>query len=166
MNRQEKEAVVEGLKNSFSESTASFVVRYQSLTVAQMQDLRKELRQTGGRLKVAKARLVKRAVSDMAGVDSLEPYLKEQIGVVFARQEAPAVAKVLRNFAKKNEALGLVAGVMDNTLLGADEIVRIASLPSREVLLAQVCGTLQMLTARLLWTLQEVAEKKQSEQAS
>lgn len=172
MNRQEKLAVIEHLKEGFTGSTASFVVNYQKLTVVQMQKLRRALRQQGGSLKIAKARLVKRAVDGMEGIDTLEPYLKEQIGIVFADKDVSAIAKVLRDFAKENEALKLVVGRMDHKTLTADEVVRIASLPSREVLLAQVCATLQAPSAglarvlngmilQLLWTLKQVGDKKQ-----
>lgn len=171
MNRQEKLAVIEHLKEGFAGSVASFVVNYQGLTVVQMQNLRRELRQHG-ELKVAKARLVKLAVNGMEGVDTLTPFLKEQIGVVFADKDVSAVAKVLRDFAKKNEAFEIVAGHMDQKTLSANDVVRIASLPSREVLLAQVCATLQApsaslarvlncMTLRLLWTLKQVGDQKQ-----
>ena len=173
MNRQEKLAVIEHLKEGFAGSVASFVVNYQGLTVVQMQNLRRELRQQGGELKVAKARLVKLAVNGMEGVDTLTPFLKEQIGVVFADKDVSAVAKVLRDFAKKNEAFEIVAGHMDQKTLSANDVVRIASLPSREVLLAQVCATLQApsaslarvlngMTLRLLWTLKQVGDQKQN----
>jgi large subunit ribosomal protein L10 len=173
MNRQEKLAIVEHLKESFTESAASFVVNYQGLTVVQMQKLRKELRQQGGTLKVAKARLVKRAVSGVGGVDTLMPFLKEQIGIVFADKEISAIAKVLHDFAKDNEAFELVVGHTDSKTLTAGDVVRIASLPSRQVLLAQVCATLQApsaslvrvlngATLQLLWALNQVGEQKQS----
>lgn len=172
MNRDQKSVVIESIKNEFLNSKASFVISYKGLTVKQLQALRKELRSKQGKFKVAKGRLIKRAVMEMDGVTDLSPYFREQIGVVFAAQEAPAVAKVLHDFSKNNEALRLVAGYFDNRIVQSDSIVRIASLPSREVLLAQVCGTLQapikgfvvvlnMQILRLLWTLKQVAEKKQ-----
>lgn len=176
MNRQEKLAVIEHLKEGFVGSAGLFVVNYQGLTVVQMQKLRKELRQQGGAFKVAKARLVKRAVSGMEGVDTLTPFLKEQIGIVFADKEVSAIAKVLRDFAKENEAFELVVGHIDQKTLTANDVVRIASLPSREVLLAQVCSLLQApsaglvrvlngMTLQLLWTLKQVGDQKQASSA-
>lgn len=172
MNREQKAIVIDALKNDFSNSKASFVVGYKGLTVKQLQKLRKELHAQKGKFKVAKGRLIKRAVMDMDSVTDLSPYFTEQIGVVFANAEAPAVAKVLHEFAKSNEALRLVAGYFDNRIVQSEAIERIAVLPSREVLLAQVCGTLQapisgfvrvlnMQTIRLLHTLKQIAEKKQ-----
>lgn len=171
MNRQQKEQVIELLKDNFNKSAASFVVNYQGLTVDKMQTLRNELRSQGGTLKVTKARLMKRAVDGMQDVEALTPYLEQQVGVVFASQEAPTVAKVLSDFAKDNEALQVVVGCLDAQLLDQASVARIASLPSKEVLLAQVCGTmkapiaglanvLNILVVRLLWTLKQVQEKK------
>jgi large subunit ribosomal protein L10 len=172
MNRDQKAHVIETFKNDFQNSTASFVIGYKGLTVKQLQTLRKELRQQKGKFKVAKGRLIKRAVEGMEGISELSPYFKEQIGVVFALQEPPQVAKVLHDFAKKNEGLRLVAGFFDEHVVSSAAIEKIASLPSREVLLAQVCGTLEapisnlarvlnMQLLQLLFTLKQIQEKKQ-----
>lgn len=173
MNREQKNEVIQELVQGFNSNQASFIVGYQGMTVAQLTGLRVQLRATGGSFHVAKARLIVRAVEGMDGIQNLQPYLKNQIGVVFASDQAPAVAKVLQNYAKEHEALQLVAGCLENTILDAEAIIRIASLPSREVLLAQVCGTLQapmsglanvlnVLILRLLWTLKKIEETKQA----
>ncbi len=172
MNRQQKEEVIKTLQKDFSDSTGSFFVRYSGLTVKQMQQLRGMLREKGGTLKVAKMRLVKRALIGLEDVDFLLPYCKDQLGVVFSIEEFSPVAKVLHEFAKKNEALRLIVGSLDSQLLNEEAIVRIASLPSKGILLAQVCGTvkaplvgfvraLNMLITRLLWVLKEIERKKQ-----
>ncbi|MCX5921957.1 MAG: 50S ribosomal protein L10 [Candidatus Dependentiae bacterium] len=172
MNRDQKTEMISSLKGEFSNSKAAFVVGYKGLTVKQLQTLRRELSAQQGTLKVAKARLMRRAVQGLEGVNDLAPYFKEQIGVVFVAQEAPAVAKVLHEFSKNNAALLLVAGFFDSRVMPSESVVRLASLPSRDVLLAQVCGTLKAPTVKLvrvldmqimglLWTLQKIAEQKQ-----
>jgi large subunit ribosomal protein L10 len=171
MNRQQKELVVQLFRERFSESPATFIVGYKGLTVNQMQELRSKLRAHGGALKVAKARLMKLAVGDLEDTQALMPHFKDQIGVVFASDESPAVAKVLSDFAKDNEALRLVIGSINGTLVDQSAIVRIASLPSKEVLLAKLCGTLKapmqrmvstlnMQVVQLLLVLKQVAESK------
>src|SRR5579863_4960550 len=104
MNRQQKELVVEVFHKDFLASKGSFFVDYCGLTVAQMQQLRKELRQKGGTLKIAKMRLVKRALSGVDGADALGSYCKNQVGVVFAQDasEVSGVAKTLSDFSKEN----------------------------------------------------------------
>jgi len=171
MNRQQKELVVSLLKKNFIASQASFLIGFQGLTVNQMQDLRRTLRKKGGELKVAKARLIKRAVEgNKAAV--LTSFCKDQIGVVFVSNEVSMVAKVLYDFSKKQEALRLIAGFLDTQLLGNQEIIRIASLPSKKILLVQVYGAikapvanfimvLRMPIFKFLWILKQLIEKRE-----
>ncbi len=172
MNRQQKELVVQLLRERFSESPASFIVGYKGLTVNQLQQLRSALRQRGAALKVAKARLMKLAVGDLEDSQTLTPYLKDQIGIVFVSNKSPAnVAKVLNDFAKDHGSLRVVGGTVEGSFVDTAAISRIASLPSKEVLLAQLCGTLKaplyrlafvlnMQIAQLPAVLRQIAEKK------
>ena len=175
MNRQEKESVVELFNKNFSISKGSFFVDYSGLTVAQMQHLRKQLREKGGVLKVAKMRLVKRALEGIASAGVLSSHCKSQLGVVFAQDasEISGVAKTLHDFSKTNEKLDLVVGCVDARLLDKASIIRIASLPSKEVLLAQLCGTLKapiaglvhglnFMIVRFLVALKEIEKQKQA----
>lgn len=171
MNRQQKEVLVELLHSDFAKSNAAFLVGFQGMSVAQMQTLRSKLRDKGGRFKVAKVRLVKRAIEGVKEAGLLIPFLKDQLGVVFASDEPTAIAKVLYDFSKANEQLTLVSGCFESSLLDKEAIARIALLPSREVLLAQVCGAikapasnvvavLNMHLLRLVLVLKQVGEKK------
>ncbi len=171
MNRQEKEHIVEALKSDFATNQTSFLVGYKGLDVAQVTSLRKELRDKGGTFKVAKVSLIKRAVHGLPSVEGLIPFLKDQVGIVFVDQEAPAVAKVLCNFSKQNQKLSVLAGRMDTTILSKDSVIVLASLPSREILLAKVCGalnspivglvgTLHSMLVKLLLVLKAIEQKK------
>lgn len=162
MNRDQKTEVINSLKGEFSKSKASFVVGYKGLTVKQLQTLRKELRAQKGALKVAKGRLIKRAVQDVPGVNDLAPYCKDQVGVVFVDGEFSIVAKILHTFSKKNNAFRLVAGFFEAKVMPTEMIERIATLPSREILLAQVCGTLKAPISKLVRTIDAVVQKKQA----
>ncbi|KIX85238.1 50S ribosomal protein L10 [Vermiphilus pyriformis] len=175
MNRQGKVELIQSLKDNFGNSQAAFLIGYQGLSVNQMQVLRKELRKQGGSLKVAKGRLIKRAVEGMPESDFLPQFCKLQLGVVFAPGEAPAVAKVLTDFAKTNQALKVVVGSLEHSMIDGFGIVRIASLPARPVLLAQLLGTMQapmsslvrvlsMVPLKFLWTLQAVAKQREESQ--
>lgn len=172
MNRQEKQDLIQSLKNNFKSSQASFVINVKGLTVEQVQGLRKNLRSEKGILKVAKNTLLIKATEDVVGLNALQPYFKDQVGVVFATQDSPAVAKILFNSSKEIDLLTLVAGTLDQKLINKNQIQFLASLPSRELLLAQVAGTLKMpitglaivlqqLIQRLLWVLKKIEEQKQ-----
>ncbi len=173
MNRQEKQHIIDSIKNDFKSSQASFVVYMQGMNVEAVQQLRRELHAKKGTIKVAKNTLLKKAISDLEGINELAPYFKEQIAVVFAQTEAPAIAKILYNTAKKQTHLKLRAGALDARLLNVEQIEFLAVLPSREVLLAQLLGTLNapiqqtasllsQLITRLLYVLKDIENKKQA----
>jgi large subunit ribosomal protein L10 len=175
MNRQQKQSVVELFHKDFLANKGTFFVNYSGLTVNEMQQLRRKLSQKGGALKIAKMRLVKRALADVEGAEGLLSHCKNQVGVVFAfdAAEVSGVAKTLNDFAKQNQALGLVIGCVDAQLLDKAAITRIASLPSKEVLLAQLCGALNApltsfvfglnsVMVKFLVALKEVEKQKQS----
>lgn len=171
MNRQKKDQVVATLKQDLVESPASFLVGYKGLDVAQMNDLRHALRAQGGACRVAKVTLIRRGIDEVPAVQGLGPFVKKQIALVFARQEPVSVAKVLHAFAKENEKFELIAGCLDTQLLDKWAISALATLPSREVLLGQVCGlvqgpatglacTMTMVIKQLMVVVKKVAEKQ------
>jgi len=173
MNRQQKADVIHILRTQFDNSAASFLVNYAGLTVDQMQRLRKRLLGNDAELKVAKARLMNKALEGSNIQCSLQPFLKNQVALIFGGNNFPAVAKVLYDFSKENEAFKLVVGCIENQLLNPAAIIQVASLPSREVLLAQVCGTLRapmnnfvivlnMLLLRMVWALKQIEDKKRA----
>lgn len=143
MNRQEKETLIAELKQDIASSTGLFLIGYRGMTVSQLQHLRQSLRSNQGLLKVAKVRLVKRAMQGLPGADDLAPLLKEQVALVFVKKESPAIAKVIYDYSKEVGALQVVAGFLDDQVVPATFVTRIATLPSRQVLLAQVCGTIK-----------------------
>lgn len=159
MNRQQKELVIKELRECFEQSPAVFLVGVKGLDVTRTQKLRSDLRQKGAHLKVAKVRLIKRAAQDVTSGNGFMPFLREQVGVVFVDEQAPAVAKVLNDFARENAALHLIAGYFDSQMLDKAGVQEIATLPSREELLARLCGSLQAPVAKFVWTLKAYAEK-------
>lgn len=156
MNRREKEQAISSAKELISASQAVFVVNYKGLSVAKMQTLRSSIRQNGGQLKVIKASLMDIAAKDLDGVDEFKSSFKDQIGFVFAKGDVSAVAKQLIDFSKENESLKVLTGVFESKVLSSSQINVIASLPSREVLIAQVLGTMQAPIASFVRVLNQV----------
>lgn len=161
MNRQEKSQLVSELKGQFSKATGSILVGYKGLSVNQLQKLRRGVRQNGGQFKVTKARLMRLAAQDLENAQALVPYFKDQVGLVFLENQDPAVIKFLHTFSKENEALKLVAGSMGAGLVDAATLKQLALLPSREVLLSQLCGVLKAPISKLAFVLQQVSNQKQ-----
>jgi large subunit ribosomal protein L10 len=143
MNRHEKEKAISVAKDLFSGSQAVFIVNYKGLSVSGMQALRKNLRQNGGRLKVIKVTLMDLATRDLSGIEDFRANFKDQVGFVFAKNEPSGVAKQLVNFSKENESLKIITGIFESKVLDLSQIKTMASLPSREVLLAHLLGTMK-----------------------
>jgi large subunit ribosomal protein L10 len=159
MNRKEKEIAVQQLHQNFNDSSGAFLVKYKGLSVADMQSLRKQLRDCGARVRVAKDRLVKLAVKETPA-EELNSFLTDQLAVIFA-DDSSAAAKVVYDFSK-DSTLHIVAGVVEKSLFDKEKIERLAALPSRDVLLSQLCGVLKATISNLARAVSLVAEKKNS----
>ncbi len=164
MKTEQKNHVVESLRNDFSASEACFLVGVQGLSDAQLKKLRKNLTNKA-KIHVAKNTLSKIAIRDMEGVKELSPFFKNQIAVVFVKQEVPTVAKELHTLSKENEKFTLLAGYFDNQVIDQNTIKHIATIPSKEVLIARLCGLLKFPAARLAYVLNEVVKQKQAQQS-
>ncbi len=136
MARPTKVTTVADLADHFRTSSATVLTEYRGLTVAQLKDLRRSLGDTVT-YAVVKNTLTKIAAKD-AGVTGIDDLLSGPSAIAFIRGDAVDAAKGIRNFAKANPALIIKGGVMDGVILSAQEIVRLADLESREVLLAKM----------------------------
>jgi large subunit ribosomal protein L10 len=172
MNKQQKEAMIADLKQLMTSSQGTFLINYKGMNVPLLQTLRKNIRAEGGQVKVTKATLMRLAAQDIAGSDGFAENFKEQVGLVFATNDVSAIAKKLVAYAKENESLRVIAGFYQNKMLNKQELTVLATLPSREVLLGQLAGTLQapmatlarqlnQMVARLAYVLKAIEEQKQ-----
>ncbi|MEI7631106.1 MAG: 50S ribosomal protein L10 [Actinomycetes bacterium] len=136
MARPTKVTTVADLADHFRTSSATVLTEYRGLTVAQLKELRRTLGDTVT-YAVVKNTLTKIAAKD-AGVSGIDDLLRGPSAIAFIKGDAVDAAKGIRNFAKANPALIIKGGVMDGVILSAQEIVRLADLESREVLLAKM----------------------------
>ncbi|PRY93464.1 LSU ribosomal protein L10P [Hasllibacter halocynthiae] len=138
MDRAQKENVVEELGQIFESSGVVVVSRYEGMTVAEMQDLRGRMRAAGGSVRVAKNRLAKIALQGKPA-ESVAEYLTGM--TVLAYSEDPvAAAKVVDEYAKDNQKLVVLGGTMAGEALDTAGVSRVAKLPSREELVAQIAS--------------------------
>jgi len=138
--RPEKVAVVEEVRSRLQAANASVVTEYRGLTVTQMAELRRSLAAVGD-FKVYKNTLVRLAISG-SEYEGLADLLTGPTAIAFVNGEISAAAKTLRDFARTNPALVVKGGLVDGSPLGDQDFVRLADLPSREVLLARIAGGL------------------------
>ncbi len=167
MNRQQKEQIIESLKNNLHANKLSFVVGYKGLSVDKLMALRRKLQKGGAILKVAKVTFIKRAIEESSEAKALMPFLSNQIALVFSKEESSAVAKTLHDFSRDNEQFHLLGGCFDKQVMNPDSIKAFALLPSREVLLGQLCGLLKAPVTKLAVVLKMASEhlNKQTAQA-
>ncbi|HTU96761.1 MAG TPA: 50S ribosomal protein L10 [Solirubrobacteraceae bacterium] len=141
MNRDQKAAVVEEIAGQLQESEAIFAVDYRGITVDQIAELRTKLRGADARFRVVKNSLSERA-ADQAGLDTLKPMLVGPTALAFVKGDAALAAKALNDTARQlNNVIDFKGGVLNGTVLTADDVRSIARLPAREVLYAQLVGT-------------------------
>ncbi len=139
--KAEKQATVGEIAESFRSSSAAVVTEYRGLTMAQLSTLRRSLG-AGVSYTVAKNTLVKRAAAD-AGVAGLDELFTGPTAVAFISGEPVDAAKAIRDFARTNPLLVVKGGYLDGKALAPDEVIKLADLESREVLLAKLAGAMR-----------------------
>ncbi len=142
MARAEKAAAVAELKNAFESSSGAMLTEYRGLTVAQISELRRTLGENA-RFTVVKNTLTKIAAREAGVVEELEQLLQGPSAIAFVSGDVVEAAKGLRDFAKANPALVIKGGVLDGKSMSPEEITKLASLESREVLLAKLAGAMK-----------------------
>ena len=137
--RPAKVATVDEVKAKVSSTSTAVVTEYRGLTVAEISSLRRQLRTLGADYKVFKNTLVRRAIEG-TNVETLGAFLEGPTAIAFVDGDISAVAKALRDFAKTTPALVVKGGVVDGRALSLQDLVALADLPSRDVLLAKLAG--------------------------
>ena len=154
MPRTDKVEQVELLKGKLTSAKVAVLTDYRGLTVKQMQDLRGRLRSQDVEYRVIKNTLARRAAAE-AGHEDFQELLKGPVAIAFGYGELSTPAKLLGEFARQTRLrLDIVGGLIEGRVMSAEQVRQTADLPSREVLLAQLLGTLQSPIAQLVGTIQ------------
>ncbi|MNW32348.1 50S ribosomal protein L10 [compost metagenome] len=157
---QAKQESVDVVTSKLRESVTTVIADYRGLNVAQVTELRKQLREAGVEFQVLKNTLVRRATA-AAELTELDEVLTGPTAIAFSTDDAIAPAKILNDFAKKNDALKLKGGVVEGRVVGVDQIKALAELPSREGLLSMLLSVLQAPVRNLALAVKAVAEKEE-----
>lgn len=139
--RLEKQSMIHELRRKLTESSFVILTDYKGVNVAKMNDLRDRLRAVKAHLQVVQNRMFQRLAKEL-NYSGFEERLRGPSAMVFGAGDVVAAAKVLKDFIKENEMPALKVGVMQGVFLSKQDIERLATLPSREQLLAQLVGTL------------------------
>ena len=155
-----KKPVVEEISELLNGAATAVVVDYRGLTVAEDTELRKQLREAGVVYKVYKNTMINFAIKDTEFAD-LAQHLEGPTAIAVLKDDATAAARVLAKFAKTAEALEIKGGVVDGIYYDAVGIGQIASIPSREVLLSKLLGSMQSPVTNFARVIKQIAEKNE-----
>jgi large subunit ribosomal protein L10 len=157
VDRAAKSELVGALNGVFKATNVVVVAHYSGLTVAQMQNLRRQMKQAGASVKVAKNRLAKIAL-DGTDVASIAPLLKGPT-LIATSSDPVAAPKVAVDFARTNEKFVILGGAMGKTALNPDGVKALASLPSLDELRAKIVGLIQAPATKIAQLLNAPAAK-------
>lgn len=143
MDRKRKEEVRVEFSQKFAGTTATFVAEYRGMTVGELTDLRRDLRKSKSEFRVFKNRIAKKAFEhEIKDGKGLSDRLKGPVGLVLVKGDAAAAAKSMLEFTKTHPLFVVTGGLLDNKVVSVEDIKALSSLPSREVLLGRIVGSL------------------------
>jgi large subunit ribosomal protein L10 len=172
MLRNEKQALIDEMTQLLTDADSLFVSDYRGLSVAELSELRGKLRERGATFTVLKNTLA-RIAAERAGREQLTPLLVGPTAVTVVGEDPAGAAKALADYARTHQQLIVRGGLLQESIVDAAGVKALASLPSRDVLIAQVIGTMAAPMTGLVTVLQgtiggfvralgQVAEQKEA----
>lgn len=156
-----KSALVEEIAAKLKDAQSAVIVEYRGLSVAEVTELRRNLRAEDVEFKVYKNSLVRRA-TEATGYEELNAQLTGPNAIAFGHSDAVAPARVLAKFAKDHEALVIKAGMVEGKILDVEEVKEISKLPNREGMYSMLLGMLQAPVSKFARVVKAVAEAKEN----
>ncbi|ADL03049.1 50S ribosomal protein L10 [Lacrimispora saccharolytica] len=159
-----KQPVVSEIKELLDGAESAVVVDYRGITVAQDTALRKKLREAGVSYKVYKNTMIRFAAKGTA-FEALDPNLEGPTAIAVSKTDATAPARILAEFAKTAPALEIKGGVVEGNYYDAKGMEKISGIPSREILLGKLLGSMQSPIANIARVLKQIADAQGGEAA-
>ena len=158
ITKQQKSEIIDSIKNDVKKSSIVMFANFHGLNVKLVSELRKLLRQAGSKYFVTRKTLVKKAL-EASTFDGEMPKIEGETAIVYTSGDALSSASALNNFAKRNKFLKILGGIFESRYIGADRVIALASIPSREVLLSQILNIISSPKRGLVVALAEIAKK-------
>ncbi|MDR6226973.1 50S ribosomal protein L10 [Desmospora profundinema] len=157
---EQKKQVVAAIVEKLESSKTTVLTDYRGLTVAEMNELRKRLREAGVEYQVLKNTMTRRATAE-TNYSELDEHLVGPTAIAFSTDDVVAPAKVLHQFAKDHKNLEIKAGIVEGRVVGVDELKALADLPSREGLLSMLLSVLQAPMRNFALAVKAVSDKEE-----
>jgi large subunit ribosomal protein L10 len=160
--REEKVSIVSEIAEKLQASKSTIITDYRGLTVGEVTELRKRLRDAGIEFRVLKNTMTRRA-ADQVNLSEVNEFLVGPSAIAFSTDaDVVAPAKILNEFAKTHKALELKAGIIEGKVIGQEEVQALAELPSREGLLSMLLSVLQAPMRNFAYAVSQIADKKEA----
>jgi len=153
---ESKKQTVEVLKGLLDESEMALVLNYKGLSIKEMSDLRNRLQSNSGVCKVAKNSLMRQAIDGKDAWSALEPLLTGTNAFILIKGDIGGAVKAVQSFQKETQKSETKGGLYEGKLLSQEELKAIASLPSKEVLIAKIAGALNSIATKIAVGINEV----------
>ena len=154
----QKQQIVADLAEQIRNSAAGVIVNYQGITVDKDTAMRKALRNAGVKYVVMKNSLTGRAC-DEVGYSDLKQYLTGMTAIAISENDPVAAAKILKEYTEKVESFEILAGYVDGNVINSDSVKQLADIPSKEVLIAKLLGSIRSPLYKFAYVLQAIVDK-------
>lgn len=161
---EQKKEHVQEIADKFRESQSTLLVDYRGLDVAEVNELRKQLREANVEFKVYKNTMTRRAVEDVE-LSELSDTLVGPTAVAFSNDDVVAPAKILNNFAKEHEALEIKGGVIEGEIATLEQIKELGNLPNYEGMVSMLLSVLQAPVRNFAYATKAIADQKEEQGA-
>ena len=163
-NFEIKQNVVADIKDKFARAKCVVLVDYRGLTVAEDTALRNEFRKAGCEYAVLKNTMINLAVKENGYAEDMAPSLNGPTAVAFSYDDLVAPAKVVKTFQEKSKKLTIKCGVCDGAFLDQAGVVALADLPSKEVLIAKIMGSMMSAVSKFVYVVEAIRKQKAGEE--
>ncbi len=153
ISKEKKEQIIKELSEQIKKAKAIYFAKFLGLKVSEMNELRQELKKDNAKARVVKKNLAKIVFSQKGYKDEISNDEANSFMVNFAFDDPISTAKVLWNFSKKNDKFQILGGVTDGVFLDAEKVIRLAKIPSKDILLGRLVGSIASPIQRLLYVL-------------
>ena len=163
-NLEMKKTVVADIKGKFERAKTVVLVDYRGLTVAEDTALRNEFRKNGCEYAVLKNTMIDLAVKEQGWEGDMKPHLNGPTAVAFSYDDLVAPAKVVKTFMDKSKKLTIKCGVCDGDFLDENGVKALADLPSKEVLIAKIMGSMMSAVSKFVYVVEAIRKQKAGEE--
>ena len=158
---EKKQEVVKELAEKIRNAASGVLVKYEGITVEDDTKLRAALRAAGVDYSVVKNSLTGRACKEAGFGDAMDQYLNGMTAIAISENDAVAPAKIMKEYSEKVESFEIKAGFVDGAVVDASVIMTLASIPSKEQLIAKMLGSLQAPLQKFAFAIKAIADKKE-----